>query len=82
MTSPITASSSHTQSFSLPAPQHHTPDAPSPTTTLTFSGPLRVLQELGADDPSDTEEHDPVTRQIITYGEASVAFKMYAPSEV
>lgn len=80
MTSPINASSSHTQSFSLPAPQHHTPDAPSPTTT--FNGPLRVLQELGADDPSDTEEHDPVTRQIITYGEASVAFKMYAPSEV
>ena len=36
-----------------------------------------MLQELGADDPFDTEEHDPITRQIVTYGEASVMFRMY-----
>jgi hypothetical protein len=38
---------------------------------------MKVLQELGAEDVSDIENHDPVIRQILTYGEASVAFRLY-----
>ena len=59
-----------------PAQQRAALNSPlSPTTT--FNGPLKVLQELGADDPFEIEEHDPIARQVITYGEATIAFKMY-----
>ncbi|WWD19405.1 hypothetical protein CI109_103865 [Kwoniella shandongensis] len=56
---------------SLPSiPLSHTsPDA-------AFNGPMKVLQELGADDAFDVECHDPITRQILTQGEASVAFRL------
>jgi hypothetical protein len=38
---------------------------------------MRVLQELGANDGFDVEVHDPIARQIITLGEASIAHKTY-----
>lgn len=37
---------------------------------------MRVLQELGANDGYDAEVHDPIARQIITAGEASIAHKL------
>lgn len=74
--SPLNAPSSSSQPFTLPPPHTTSPRSPS----TTFNGPLRVLQELGADDPFDMEEHDPIARQIITLGEASIAFRMYVCS--
>jgi hypothetical protein len=41
-----------------------------------FNGPMKVLRDLGADDGFDVEIHDSITRQVITSGEASIAFKM------
>jgi hypothetical protein len=36
---------------------------------------MRVLQDLGANDGFDMENHDPISRQVITLGEASMAHK-------
>lgn len=38
---------------------------------------MRVLHDLGADDGLDTEDNDPIKRQILTLGEARRTFKTY-----
>jgi hypothetical protein len=37
---------------------------------------MKVLHDLGATDGFDLEIHDPIAKQIITYGEASIAYRM------
>lgn len=63
-----------TQIASSSTSTYQNPPAASPDTN--FNGPMKVLQDLGADDASDVENHDPIIRQVFTRGEASVAFKL------
>ena len=44
-------------------------------TSTSFHGAMRVLHDLGADDGLDTEDNDPIKRQVLTLGEARRAFK-------
>lgn len=43
---------------------------------VIFDGPMKMLQSLGADELSEQEDHDPITKQILTRGEAAMAFRM------
>nr|XP_031863799.1 uncharacterized protein CI109_000441 [Kwoniella shandongensis]KAA5530871.1 hypothetical protein CI109_000441 [Kwoniella shandongensis] len=70
--------------FDPPSATHSVPAQSLPSIPLShtspdaaFNGPMKVLQELGADDAFDVECHDPITRQILTQGEASVAFRLF-----
>ena len=55
---------------------------PTPQLTLvsspdaSFNGPLKVLQDLGANDALEPENHDPILRQVITAGEAAIAVRL------
>ena len=59
----------------MPTVRAHPATTSQPSPDTPFNGPMRVLQELGANDGFDVEVHDPIARQIITAGEASMAHR-------
>ncbi|ORY23121.1 hypothetical protein BCR39DRAFT_549915 [Naematelia encephala] len=77
--SPQISTGSHVEMAQIPviqsSPRMPTSDSTSPSTR--FNGPMKVLQDLGTDDAIDMENHDPISRQFLTFGEASVAFNLF-----
>jgi len=65
------------ESVKLPKVWTQPGSTPKASPDTQFSGPMRVLQELGANEGFDLEVHDPIARQIVTTGEVSMAFRMY-----
>lgn len=64
------------ESVKLPKAWTQPVSTPKASPDTQFSGPMRVLQELGANEGSDLEINDPIARQIVTTGEVSMAFRM------
>lgn len=81
---------SHSQSQHRSSPHHRAPSAGvEPLTGQSASstpggerekahlhGPMKVLQDLGADEGFNAENNDPVGRHILTIGEAKVACRL------
>lgn len=51
------------------------PSSRNPDDKVIFDGPMKMLQSLGADESSE-QDHEPISRQILTRGEATMAFRM------
>ena len=47
----------------------------SPGAVMT-DGPLKTLNNFPMDDPVETEVHDPISRPVLTQGEAYVMLKL------
>ncbi|OJJ05894.1 hypothetical protein ASPVEDRAFT_154023 [Aspergillus versicolor CBS 583.65] len=50
---------------------------PSPHGTVNTDGPLKALNSMQREDPGALEINDPITRSVLTEGEAHVIFRLY-----
>ncbi|KAL4869400.1 hypothetical protein BDV12DRAFT_185276 [Aspergillus spectabilis] len=55
----------------------NTRSLPSPQSSINTDGPLKALNSIQTDDPAEFESHDPVSRSVVTEGEAHVLFRLY-----